>query len=160
MQLLLLLENKEENKGPIISPLNIEENKEINDALSPNFYQKNLRRYENYEVYDTNVLKVTNSLMQKMQKMLPQKALALFDEMKSCLENMMKSLMSLATVLLSQLVKKQVIVRFALALLSKMKESGIKPDVISYSAAISACEKADDSKTALALLFEMKKKVE
>ena len=37
-----------------------------------------------------------------------------------------------------------------------MKESGIKPDVISYSAAISACEKADDSKTALALLFEMK----
>ena len=44
----------------------------------------------------------------------------------------------------------------ALNLLSKMKEKEIEPNVISYNATISACEKAGDSKTALALLSKMK----
>ena len=37
-----------------------------------------------------------------------------------------------------------------------IKKFGKKPNVISYNAPISACEKAGDSKTALALLSEMK----
>ncbi|CAK0795675.1 unnamed protein product [Prorocentrum cordatum] len=43
----------------------------------------------------------------------------------------------------------------ALALLSEMWEANLKPNVISYSAGISACEKGGQWQPALALLSEM-----
>ncbi|CAK0863436.1 unnamed protein product [Prorocentrum cordatum] len=43
----------------------------------------------------------------------------------------------------------------ALALLSEMWEAKLEPDVISYSAGISACEKGEQWQRALALLSEM-----
>ncbi|CAK0893392.1 unnamed protein product [Prorocentrum cordatum] len=43
----------------------------------------------------------------------------------------------------------------ALALLSEMREAKLEPDVISYSAGISACEKGEQWQRALALLSEI-----
>ena len=43
----------------------------------------------------------------------------------------------------------------ALALLSKMRETKLEPDVISYASGASACEKGDQWQRALALLSEM-----
>merc|ERR1712146_613455 len=45
----------------------------------------------------------------------------------------------------------------ALRLLDEMKKNNIAPDTITYSAAISACEKGGQSQEALRLLDEMKK---
>ncbi|CAK0862381.1 unnamed protein product, partial [Prorocentrum cordatum] len=44
----------------------------------------------------------------------------------------------------------------ALALLGEMREAKVEPDVISYSAGISACEKSEQWPRALALLCEMR----
>ncbi|CAK0881903.1 unnamed protein product, partial [Prorocentrum cordatum] len=43
----------------------------------------------------------------------------------------------------------------ARALLSEMWEAKLEPDVIDYSAGISACEKGEQWQPALALLIEM-----
>ena len=44
----------------------------------------------------------------------------------------------------------------ALALLAKMRKSGVSPNVISFNAAISACEKGGQWERALSLLDEMR----
>merc|ERR1711904_202411 len=45
----------------------------------------------------------------------------------------------------------------ALSLLHQMRECGVTPDVISFNAAISACEKGGQWEQALALLDKMRK---